>query len=212
MKNAKSILLTALLFAASTAGASVAYQIDDGKGDNAWTFTNGDTTWANRFAVIPGGSIIDKVQIAFGSPGAPDLSGQSVTVKLWSDPNSDANPGDAVLLTSLVGTIANWGTDVFNEYDITDTLVSGNFFVGATVVYDPNQVGTTYPARVDTTGDGADSWLWTTGFDPVNMADVGSTTFMIRAIGGSASVPEPASLALLGLGLAGIGAMRRRKY
>lgn len=49
----------------------------------------------------------------------------------------------------------------------------------------------------------------TFGLDPTKQLDVGLDNVTISSRGGS--VPEPASLALLGIGLAGLGAMRRRK-
>lgn len=111
--------LFALLLSASAASAYT-YQIDNGNYADSWTFTNGNTTWANHFTAVSGNNVIDKVLIAFGDNSNQNMNGQSVTIKLWNDPNGDGNPSDAVLLTSYLGTVANAGTTLFNEFDIAN--------------------------------------------------------------------------------------------
>ena len=61
----------------------------------------------------------------------PSLDGLPYTVAIWSDPNGDGNPTDAVLLTTAGGVVANQGTDTFISTDIPDTVITtSNFFVG----------------------------------------------------------------------------------
>lgn len=123
-----------LLFPDST------YMFDDGTAEDSVGFGNGaqnfESLWFNQFDVIPGQTAITAVEVAWGTPLFPDpsLNGQPVTVAVWSDPNGDGNPSDAVLLGSVAGTIQNAGTDTFVTYTFSPAinLPAGatSFFVG----------------------------------------------------------------------------------
>jgi hypothetical protein len=108
------------------------YQIDDGTAEDAVGFGNGiqnlEAVWFNQFDVIPGQTSISTVSVAWGTPFFPDpaMDGTPITIGIWSDPNGDGNPSDAVLLGQVSGTIQNSGTDTFVDY----TLRPEEFFQG----------------------------------------------------------------------------------
>ena len=108
----------------------------------------GDIICLNEFAVVPGSETIESIEIAWGTPAFPDpsLNGLPYTVAVWSDPNGDGNPNDAVLLTTAGGVVANQGTDTFISTDITDTTITtANFFVGFVITQYAGQ----FPAAFD---------------------------------------------------------------
>ncbi|MEO7166943.1 MAG: hypothetical protein ABI787_00875 [Spartobacteria bacterium] len=122
-----------LLFPAST------YMIDDGTAEDSVGFGNGsqnfESLWFNQFDVIPGQTSISTVSVAWGTPAFPDaLDGTPVTIAVWSDPNGDGNPSDAVLLASMPATIQNANTNTFADYTFATPvdLPAGatSFFVG----------------------------------------------------------------------------------
>src|SRR5215831_11592237 len=115
------------------------YMIDDGTAENGVGFGNGsqnfEALWFNQFEVIAGQTSITTVSVAWGTPFFPDPSnnGTAVTIAIWSDPNGDGDPHDAVLLGSVAGTIQNEGTDTFIDYTFNPPIdISGltSFFVG----------------------------------------------------------------------------------
>jgi hypothetical protein len=116
------------------------YMIDDGTAEDAVGFGDGvsniEALWFNQFDVIPGQTTITSVSVAWGTPAFPDptLNGEPVTIAIWSDPNNDGNPSDAVLLGSVAGTIQNASTDTFVTYTFSTpiTLPAGatSFFAG----------------------------------------------------------------------------------
>ena len=104
-------LIHRLLFPADT------YMIDDGTAEDSVGLTaGGDTIALNEFSVIPGSETISSVDIAWGTPAFfdPSLDGLPYTVCLWSDPNGDGDPTDAVLLTTAKGVVTQQGTDTFS--------------------------------------------------------------------------------------------------
>ena len=73
---------------------------------------NSMAIWFNQFDVIPGQTTITSIEIAWGSPFLPSqIDGLPIKVGIWSDPNNDGNPSDAVLLASFAGTIQHSATD-----------------------------------------------------------------------------------------------------
>ncbi len=125
-----------LLFPAST------YQIDDGSAEDAIGLTSGgDIISLNEFKVIAGSENISSVSIAWGTPAFPDptLDGLPYTVAIWSDPNGDGDPGDAVLLTTASGIVANQGTDTFITTNISASITTQNFFVGYLITHNAGQ-------------------------------------------------------------------------
>lgn len=210
------------------------YTIDDGVAENNIGLTGASSSiaWLNRFTVTGGNSIITDISIAFGvnnpATGGTPMNGAPVTVYLWSDPNNDGNPSDAVPIATTGGVVANSGTDTFNTFIIAPTFVGANgtnFFVGA-ILTQANLQGTgpgSFPCRIDQTATQGRSWIAANvTATPVNPASLGAGNdinaaiidsfgstlagnWMIRA----SAVPAPGSLALLGLG--GLIAGRRRR-
>lgn len=116
------------------------YMIDDGSAELGVGFGNGaqnfDCLWFNQFDVIPGQTTIASVSIAWGYPLEPEpgINGTQVIIAIWSDPNGDGDPRDAVLLGSTRGFMLNASTDTFVTYPFSPaiTLPAGatSFFVG----------------------------------------------------------------------------------
>ena len=114
--------------------------------------------------------------------------------------------GSTLFLFDSLGDLVAFAEDIdnangnyfpqFNPGDIVD-LNLGTYFLGF-ALYD------TYPIFDPLSGWDRDPWIFQTGDYTLNLtgADFSEPT---------SSVPEPTSIALLGLGLAGMGFSRKRK-
>ena len=127
------------------------YMIDDGTAEDSIGLTSGGTFVAcNSFPVTGGNNVITSISIAWGTPAFPDptLNGLPYTAVLWSDPNGDGSPTDAVVLAMAPGVIAQQGTDTFITTVIPPTMVTTtNFFVGFLITHTAGQ----FPAAFDET-------------------------------------------------------------
>ena len=175
------------------------YVIDDGTAENAIGLAAGGSFVAlNSFPVTGGNNIITSISIAWGTPAFPDpsLNGLPYFAVLWSDPNGDGSPTDAVVLATAPGVISQQGTNTFLTSVIPPTLVTTpNFFVGFVIT---NLAGQT-PAALDTTAPTFfnRSWLANTG----NISDLSGAfpveqtgvvgNFLIRADGEGGVTPTP---------------------
>ena len=112
----------------------------------------------NSFPVSGGNNVITSISIAWGTPAFPDptLNGLPYTAVLWSDPNGDGSPTDAVVLAQANGVIASAGTDTFITTAIPPTMVTTtNFFVGFLMTHTAGQ----FPAAFDESAPTSQSFL-----------------------------------------------------
>lgn len=179
------------------------YLIDDGVGENsAGVAGGGHMGWINEFEVKPGLEVITGVRVAFGlmQPGA------AFKVYVWSDPNQDGEPSDAVVLTSGSGVALTVNSDVFTTVDVPDKQAGEageRFFVGVLMEAPVQQ----FPARIDLSHSLQRSWYvggGEVGIDPSNIGGaeelIKMTTipgldgnWMVRAN----AIPGPGGAALL---------------
>ena len=214
-----AVLVAALAFMATGANAGVVYAHDDGSGESSLGAGGGiKVIWLNAFTAVAGGNTIESIDIAFGHNGNedPPPNGTTAIAYLWSDPNDDGNPLDAVLEATVAGTVQSSHTDTFINFALASPVTIGVgevFFVGFQSI--------DFAVSRDTNSDAGQSWLFTdfglADLDPTNLAGItgsadtfGNLGFPGNALIRANGVPEPASVLLLGAGL-GFGVYRRRR-
>lgn len=198
MRRFLALALAAVVVAPASA---FVYSTDDGVAEMDHGNANGGSMmWLNHFTIQPGGTVVNQILGAFGN--VPN--GASVTAHLWSDPNGDGNPSDAVSLSSGSSVTSNALTNNFNAFTIPTIIrpVGTSFFVGFRMSFAAGMA----PARADLTVPHGQSWL-VVGNNPNNLS--GATAFdgnwLIRAN----AVPEPATVIALAAGAAAL--LRRRR-
>ncbi|MGD8451074.1 MAG: GEVED domain-containing protein [Phycisphaerae bacterium] len=156
---------------------------DDGSAETALGLTTGgEMVWVQEF-IAEEPATVQAVQTCFGAafnPGGSGVSaGDSFRVFIWSDPNQDSYPFDAVLLAEATGTVdaASIDTDVLQTLPIS-AQVDGRFFVGASVVHAAGM----HPAPVDRDDPHGHAWV-TSNELPYNPNYWTDQTYTLEGVG-----------------------------
>ena len=168
-------------------GGGVSLQIDDGSSENNWGLTaGGELCWINHFDA-GGPASVAGISVCFGTPAHPNSSGVSpgaaVRVYLWSDPNQDGNPADAVFLGEGTGVVeaGSIDTDIVQVVAFAAPIaVNGSFFAGASVVTTSG-----YPAPADDNGwtGPPDQAFLTFNSVPLNPTTITANLYPMSALG-----------------------------
>jgi hypothetical protein len=171
VSNTVNVLITVYV-------APSGYLYDDGTSEiSLGTSGGGSFGWYQGFDTIPGYETIAEIQTQFGTCPA----GSNCVVALWDDPNNDMDPSDCgAPLASVTGISANEDTDIFNVYDITDTMVSGTFFIGA-IITDMLPYPDSYPCPMDDSAGyvAPRSWIANDQVDAIDPTYIGDPTSTI---------------------------------
>ena len=204
------------------------YQRDDGVAENSIGLTAGGSfLWLTRYTSLAATPLVTNIKVAFGTPLT--INGLQADAFIWSDPNNDGSPADAVVLGTAAGVISGANPSVpinnptFVNFNIPDTLTipGQNFFIGVRVQHLAGQ----FPAAIDQTaplpGPGITWAAFVASPGTVNPNTLGTgqnlTDFstlpglhgdwLIRA--DATLIPEPMSLGVFAA--AGLLGLRRRR-
>jgi len=108
----------------------------DGTSENAIGTGNvtHDILWMHSQGVAGASTVVKSISTAWGTTvgagGPPNFAPGRIGI--WSDPNGDGEPSDAVLIQEQIATVANTNTSTLNVYPLVPpVLVTGKYFIGA---------------------------------------------------------------------------------
>ena len=135
----------------------------------------------NRLGNVGDVTTLSGVSVCWGWAGSTaHTSGTPAVVALWTDPNSDGNPTDAVLVESVNTTVQSANSDTFVTIPFTSPhTVNGVYFIG----YGYQRTSTTapinYPLTIDCTVctiQPDTAWTVLNTAQPVNVASLAANT------------------------------------
>lgn len=160
------------------------YRASDSTAEEAIGFptVNAQMVWLAEFETVSGATVIDAIEVAFAN--VPSSVPASVFV--WSDPNQDGNPSDALILASGSIVTASPGSSTFISADVPDVDFGSEgvgFFAG--VVFDV--FAGEFPAALDQTSTRQRSWIAFDAsepftLDPANLAGVDNPPVLIDSL------------------------------
>jgi hypothetical protein len=136
--------------------------LHDGSTENSLGFnsTAADVLWLHSQGEIGTSTVVKSIATAWGSLpfGGGPPNGTAARVGIWSDPNQDRDPTDAVLIQSVNTFVVGTNTDALQVVNLSPSvLVNGRYFIGASCQ------GATFQAPLDQSSGPGGNFVWVCG-------------------------------------------------